>query len=124
MTGNRRRAPAAWLLWVLPSFADLFFLVPLCMLAFSSMSAALLRDADTGCNIRSGGPILLTRTVPRTDPFSYTKQGEPWCALAAAVVLRSRGTLCSPQRTHSSNHYEPCAWAVVDSSHLSEIRLC
>ena len=74
------KAPAAWLQWVLPSFADLFFLVLLCMLAFSPMSATLLRDADTGWHIRSGEQILLTHAVPRTDPFSYTRQGEPWCA--------------------------------------------
>jgi len=80
VTGNLERAPAAWLHWVLPSFADLFFLVLLCMLAFSPMGAALLRDADTGWHIRSGEQILLTHAVPRTDPFSYTKQGEPWCA--------------------------------------------
>jgi hypothetical protein len=80
VTENLERAPAPWLLWVLPSFADLFFLVLICMLAFSPMSAALLRDADIGWHIRSGEQILLTHAVPRTDPFSYTKRGEPWCA--------------------------------------------
>jgi hypothetical protein len=80
VTGSPEKAPAGWLHWVLPSFADLFFLVLICMLAFSPMSAALLRDADTGWHIRSGEQILLTHAVPRTDPFSYTKQGEPWCA--------------------------------------------
>ena len=74
------RAPAVWLRWVLPSFTDLFFLVLLCLLAFSPMSAALLRDADTGWHIRSGEQILVTHAVPRTDPFSYTKNGAPWCA--------------------------------------------
>jgi hypothetical protein len=74
------KAPAAWVRWVLPSFADLFFLVLLCMLAFGPMSAGLLRDADTGWHIRSGEIILATGAVPRTDPFSYTKQGEPWYA--------------------------------------------
>jgi hypothetical protein len=80
VTGNLERAPAVWLQWVLPSFADLFFLVLLCMLAFSPLSAGLLRDADTGWHIRSGELILTTHAVPRTDPFSYTKQGEPWYA--------------------------------------------
>jgi hypothetical protein len=74
------KAPAVWLQWVLPSFADLFFLVLLCMLALSPLSAALLRDGDTGWHIRSGQQILLTHAVPRTDLFSYTRQGEPWCA--------------------------------------------
>jgi hypothetical protein len=74
------RAPAAWLRWALPSFADLFFLVLLGILAFSPMSAGLLGDADTGWHIRSGEQILATHAIPRTDPFSYTKHGEPWYA--------------------------------------------
>jgi hypothetical protein len=80
VTGNLERAPAVWLRWVLPSFADLFVLVLLCMLAFSPMSAGLLRDADTGWHIRSGELILATHAIPRSDPFSYTRQGDPWCA--------------------------------------------
>ncbi len=74
------RAPAVWLRWVLPSFADLFFLVLLGILAFSPMSAGLLGDADTGWHIRSGELVLATHTVPRTDPFSYTRHGDPWYA--------------------------------------------
>ena len=73
-------APAVWLRWVLPSFADLFFLVLLGILAFSPMSAGLLGDADTGWHIRSGELILATHAIPRTDPFSYTRHGEPWYA--------------------------------------------
>ena len=65
---------------MLPSFADLFFLVLLCMLTFSPLSAGLLRDGDTGWHIRNGEQILASHVIPRTDPFSYTKQGEPWCA--------------------------------------------
>ena len=74
------RPPAVWLRWALPSFADLFFLVLIGMLAFSPMSAGLLRDADTGWHIRSGEQILATHAIPRTDPFSYTQHGEPWYA--------------------------------------------
>ena len=69
-----------WLRWVLPSFADVFSLVLLCVLAFSPMSAGLLRDADTGWHIRSGEVMLATHAVTRTDPFSYTRQGKPWYA--------------------------------------------
>jgi hypothetical protein len=74
------RPPAVWLRWALPSFGDLFFLVLLCLLGFSPMSAGLLRDADTGWHIRNGEQILATHTVPRTDSFSYTRHGEPWYA--------------------------------------------
>ena len=73
-------APAGWLRWALPSFADLFFLVLLGILAFSPMSAGLLGDADTGWHIRNGEQIMAIHAIPRTDPFSYTKHGEPWYA--------------------------------------------
>ncbi len=79
-TMTLERAPAVWLRWALPSFADLFFLVLLGILAFSPMSAGLLGDADTGWHIRSGEQILATHAIPRTDPFSYTRHGEPWYA--------------------------------------------
>src|SRR6201986_2931735 len=39
-----------------------------------------LRDAAIGWHIRTGEIILASRTVPRTDPFSYTRHGAPWCA--------------------------------------------
>jgi hypothetical protein len=74
------KPPAAWARWVLPSFADVLFLVLLAVLAFSPASGALLRDADTGWHIRNGEFILATRSVPRTDSFSYTKAGQPWYA--------------------------------------------
>jgi len=74
------RAPAVWLRWALPSFADLFFLVLVGILAFSPISAGLLRDADTGVHIRNGEQILATHAIPRSDSFSYTRPGEPWYA--------------------------------------------
>ena len=74
------KPPAAWTRWVLPSFADVFFLVLAGILAFSPASATLLSDADTGWHIRNGEFILATRSVPRTDLFSYTRAGHPWYA--------------------------------------------
>jgi cytochrome b subunit of formate dehydrogenase len=69
---------AAWSRWVLPSFADVFFLVLAGILAFGPASSALLNDADTGWHIRNGEIILATHAVPRTDSFSYTRAGQPW----------------------------------------------
>ena len=71
---------AAWTRWVLPSFADVFFLVLLGILAFSAAGNALLYDADTGWHIRNGEIILATHAVPRTDSFSYTRAGQAWYA--------------------------------------------
>lgn len=74
------RRQAAWVRWVLPSIADVFFLVFLGLLAFSPLSKILLGDADTGWHIRDGEFILATRSVPHTDLFSYTRAGQPWYA--------------------------------------------
>lgn len=42
--------------------------------------AGLLLDSATGCHIRTGDYILEHSSVPRVDPFSYTKNGQPWFA--------------------------------------------
>jgi hypothetical protein len=70
---------SAWR-WVLPSFADIFFLVLLGLLFLSPLREGLLGDADTGWHIRTGEQILATLGVPRTDPFSYTMPGRTWYA--------------------------------------------
>jgi hypothetical protein len=71
---------ARWGVWLLPSFADLFFLVVATILIWFPAGTSLLSDADTGWHIRNGELILATHQVPHTDPFSYTKAGEPWYA--------------------------------------------
>jgi hypothetical protein len=40
----------------------------------------LFRDSDTGWHIRTGEAILTSGTLPRTDPFSFSKSAEPWFA--------------------------------------------
>lgn len=66
--------------WLLPSITDVFFLVVIGILAFSSQSALLLRDSDIGWHIRTGEFILSSHSVPRIDLFSYTRAGQPWFA--------------------------------------------
>jgi hypothetical protein len=57
----------------------------------------LFRDSDTGWHIRTGERILDTRSLPRTDPYSFTRRGQPWFAwewasdLAAGVANRWAG---------------------------------
>jgi hypothetical protein len=40
----------------------------------------LLRDSDAGWHIRNGETILATGTLPRSDPYSFTRAGQPWYA--------------------------------------------
>ena len=74
------RPSPAWTRWLLPSIADVIFLVLVGILVYGPMSAALLGDADTGWHIRNGEFILATHSVPQTDSFSYTKAGQSWYA--------------------------------------------
>jgi hypothetical protein len=47
------------------------------MLLFA-MAVRIPVDTDTWWHLRSGEYILNTRTVPTTDPFSFTRGGQPW----------------------------------------------
>jgi hypothetical protein len=40
----------------------------------------LFRDSDSGWHIRTGESILATGALPRTDPYSFTRGGQPWFA--------------------------------------------
>ena len=40
----------------------------------------LFRDSDAGWHIRTGEAILATGNLPRTDPYSFTRGGQPWFA--------------------------------------------
>jgi hypothetical protein len=70
-----------FVLKLLPSFTDFAFLMPIAYL-FGTLGGAksLLNDCDTGWHIRTGEWILANGAVPRHDPFSYSKSGEPWFA--------------------------------------------
>jgi hypothetical protein len=57
----------------------------------------LFRDSDAGWHIRAGEAILSTGDLPRTDPYSFTRGGQPWFAwewmadVAAGAVDRAAG---------------------------------
>ena len=57
----------------------------------------LFRDSDAGWHIRNGEAILATGHLPRTDPYSFTKFGQPWFAwewaadVAVGAIHRAAG---------------------------------
>ncbi len=40
----------------------------------------LFRDSDTGWHIRAGETMLASKSLPRTDPYSFTRTGSRWFA--------------------------------------------
>ena len=66
--------------FLVPSVADVLFVVLLFGLSAGALGRLLLRDAGTGWHIRNGQQILLTHAVPRVDSFSATMSGRPWYA--------------------------------------------
>ncbi|HMD72146.1 MAG TPA: hypothetical protein VKF41_12415 [Bryobacteraceae bacterium] len=67
--------------WFLPDVAMAVAWITLfyCLFLFQGYRN-LFRDSDAGWHIRSGEAILRTLRLPRTDPYSFTRQGTPWLA--------------------------------------------
>ena len=66
--------------FLLPSARDIIFILLFWSLLAGPLSRLPLADADIGWHIRTGEMILATHSLPRTDPFSSTMQGQPWFA--------------------------------------------
>jgi len=66
--------------FLLPSVRDIIFVFLFWSLLAGPLSNRPLADPDIGWHIRTGQQILATHSVPRTDPFSSTMQGQPWFA--------------------------------------------
>lgn len=64
---------------VLPSIADLFFVIILLFLVFSR-KGGLLADGDTGYHIRAGEYIIENLSIPYHDIFSFHTPALPWTA--------------------------------------------
>src|SRR4051794_24491312 len=90
--------PAALTRRFAPSLVDVFFCALLAVTcARPGGWAALLADGDTGWHVRTGEIVLATGAAPATDPFSFTRAGEPWFAwewladVAFALAARAGG---------------------------------
>jgi hypothetical protein len=66
--------------FLLPSVRDIIFIFLFWSVLAGSLSNRPLADPDIGWHIRTGEQILTTHSLPRTDPFSSTMQGQPWFA--------------------------------------------
>jgi hypothetical protein len=66
--------------FLMPSVRDIIFVFLFWSLLAGPLSNRPLADADIGWHIRTGEQILATHSLPRTDPFSSTMQGQPWFA--------------------------------------------
>ena len=73
--------PGALLGWCVPdvAFATAYVTLFYCLFLFQGYQK-LFRDSDAGWHIRTGEAILATGTLPRTDPYSFTRGGQPWFA--------------------------------------------
>jgi hypothetical protein len=68
------------LTFLFPSVRDIIFIFIFWSVLAGPLSNRPLADADIGWHIRTGELILATHSLPRTDPFSSTMQGQPWFA--------------------------------------------
>src|SRR3979411_442698 len=66
--------------FLLPSVRDVIFIFLFWSLLAGPLSNRPLADPDIGWHIRTGELILARHSLPRTDPFSSTMQGQPWFA--------------------------------------------
>jgi hypothetical protein len=73
--------PEAGSRWWLPDVAMATACVTLfyCLFLFQGYQK-LFRDSDAGWHIRNGEAILATGSLPHTDPYSFTRAGQPWFA--------------------------------------------
>ncbi|MGB8013983.1 MAG: hypothetical protein WCF68_20380 [Terriglobales bacterium] len=77
---TRARAASSAQRFLLPSVRDIIFIFLFWSLLAGPLANRPLADADIGWHIRTGERILAMHSLPRTDPFSSTMQGQPWFA--------------------------------------------
>lgn len=67
-----------WLRRLLPSTADVIFLVLVLILLFGRPNQYFFLDGDPGWHIRAGQHILETGTIPKNDFFSFSMPHARW----------------------------------------------
>ena len=105
--------PGALLRWCVPdlAFATACITLFYCLFLFQGYQQ-LFRDSDAGWHIRTGEAILATGTLPRTDPYSFTRAGQPWFAwewladVAAGSIHRTLGSKASLSSTPRRSPWE------------------
>lgn len=76
-----------------PNLTDVVLVLPwINLFVFQQGAKTLLADGGTGVHIRAGEWMLQHGRVPWTDPFSFTKPGQPWFAWEWAWELAAAGT--------------------------------
>ncbi len=65
---------------LVPSIADVIFLILFLILTLTPAGETLLADGDTGWHIKAGEYILDTMSVPRHDIFSFHNPSPVWTA--------------------------------------------
>ena len=76
----RQVAPSVWLRFLVPSVADLIFIILLIAMTGGILAPRLLGDASIGWHIRNGELMLHAHSITRVGPFSVTMNGAPWYA--------------------------------------------
>ncbi len=66
--------------YLVPSIRDVIFMFLFWSVLAGPLSNRPLADTDIGWHIRTGELILATHSIPRTDPFSSTMNGQTWFA--------------------------------------------
>ena len=78
---NRAAGRSKWAWLLVPDLALCLAIVTLfyCLVLFNAPQK-FFRDSDTGWHIVTGDKILTDMQLPRTDPYSFTRAGQPWFA--------------------------------------------
>jgi hypothetical protein len=78
-SASELRPRAALRRWLTPDLALTASLATLFYLLFLfGGSQSLFHDADAGWHIRAGERLIEAGSLPRVDPFSFSRPGQPW----------------------------------------------